>query len=72
MEKVSYRSYPLLRPLVVNGRKFTVLTISSHYEKNHGSYMNDETIKEIVQQLDNKKGFVPKLRGSLPDNPNEH
>jgi len=44
-----------------------MIIISSHYEEEHGSYMNDEKILKISKQLDNKKGFIPKLQGKLPD-----
>jgi hypothetical protein len=71
MRKISYRSYLLEKPLMVNGREFTVLTISSHYEKNHGSYITDEIIKAIIQQLDGKQ-FAPHRQKQITDNPNEY
>jgi hypothetical protein len=47
-----YRSYPLVKPIIVNGRKIVEIVISSHYEKNHSAYMKDKTILEIVKMLD--------------------
>ena len=49
-----YRSYPLIKPLMVNGRKIDEIVISSHYEKNHSAYMKDEIILELVKTLDSK------------------
>jgi len=46
-----YRSYPLIEPIIVNGCKFDEIIIDPHYEEKHGSYMNDEKILKIVQQL---------------------
>jgi hypothetical protein len=69
---INYRSYLLEKPLMVNERQFTELIIHSHYEQNHGSYMTDEIIKTIVQQLDQRNNFVPKLSGSIADKPNEY
>lgn len=66
-KKITYRSYPLKRPIKVNNWKFNLIIISSHYEKEHGSYMNDEKILEIANQLDKRSSFVPKLKGILPD-----
>ena len=62
-----YRSYLLSKPLVVNDHEFTELVISSHYEKEHSSYMTDEIIKILIQQLD-KKTFNYKLKGNLLKN----
>jgi len=66
-EKIIYRPYPLKKPITVNKLEFDLIIISSHYEKEHGSYMSDEKILKIVQQLDKKSDFVPKLQGKLPD-----
>jgi len=62
-----YRSYPLSHPLTINGREFTEVIISSHYETSHGSYMSDEKIKVLINQLD-EKFFSPRLEGNLPQN----
>jgi hypothetical protein len=69
---MSYRSYLLEKPLMVNERQFMELIIHSHYEQNHGSYMTDKIIKAIVQQIDQRNNFVPKLSGSIADKPNEY
>ncbi|WP_322632033.1 hypothetical protein [endosymbiont DhMRE of Dentiscutata heterogama] len=63
-EKITYRPY--LKRIVVNNWEFDTIIISSHYEKEHGSYMNDEKILKIVEQLDKRNGFAPKLQGKLP------
>ena len=62
---ITYRPYPLAKPLVVNGRNFNEVIISSHYEENHLSYMTDKKILEIVQQLDKRNDFVPHRQGKL-------
>lgn len=66
-KKNVYRPYPLKKKMVVNSWKFEMTIISSHYEEEHGSYMNDEKILEIVKQLDKRDDFVPKLQGKLSD-----
>jgi len=63
----AFRSYSLVQPLSINARKFTELTISSHYEIEHSSYMTDEIIKILIQQLDGKN-FNYKLKGNLLKN----
>ena len=45
---LTYRYYPLVKELTINNCKFKELVISSHYQENHDSYMNDEIIKDIV------------------------
>ena len=52
--------------MTIDGWEFDLIIISSHYEENH-PYMTDEKILKIVQQLDKKTGFIPKLKGKLPD-----
>jgi hypothetical protein len=53
-----YRNYPLIiKPIMVNGREIVEIIISSHYEKNHSTYMKDEVILELVKMLDGK--FFP-------------
>ena len=36
---------------VINQRKIDKLVIDPHYEEEHGSYMNDEKIYILVQEL---------------------
>jgi hypothetical protein len=62
-----YRPYSLPKPLVVNERGFNEIIVSSHYEENHISYMNDKKILEIVWQLDKRNDFVPHRQGKLSD-----
>ena len=62
-----YRPYSLPKPLIVNERSFNEIVISSHYEENHLSYMNNKKILEIVQQLDKRNDFVPHRQGKLSD-----
>ena len=52
------RSYPTR--LVINKQILNEIIIDPHYEINH-SYMTDELIYELVQNLDNRS-FVPKDR----------
>ena len=52
---------------MVNKQEFNMVIISSHYEENHGSYMNDEKILKITKQLDKRNDFVPHLQGKLPN-----
>jgi len=66
-KKITYRPYQLKKKMTVNSWEFDTTIISSHFEEEHGSYMRDELILKIVQQLDKKKGFTPKLQGKLPD-----
>ena len=66
-KKIVYRFYPLKKVMIVNGWEFGEIVISSHYEENHGSYMNDEKILSIAKQLDQKKDFIPHRQGKLPD-----
>jgi hypothetical protein len=49
------RVYPC--DLVINKQKLTRLIIDPHFEENHGSYVNDELIWELVQQLNNRTLF---------------
>jgi len=49
------RVYPC--NLVINKQKLTRLIIDPHYEKGHGSYVNDELIWELVQKLNNHTFF---------------
>lgn len=49
------RVYPC--DLVSNKQKLTRLIIDPHFEENHGSYVNDKLIWELVQQLNNKTFF---------------
>jgi len=53
-KKDVYRSYPLKKSLLINGRLINEIIISSHYEEKH-SYLDDEIILELVKQLDNKR-----------------
>ena len=62
-----YCPYLLPKPLIVNERIFNEVVISSHYEENHLSYMNDKKILEIVQQLDKRNDFIPHRQGKLPN-----
>ena len=50
------RVYQIPR-LFIRGRKIETLIIDPHFEENHGSYVNDELIWELVQQLNNKTFF---------------
>lgn len=70
-EKIVYRPYLLKKIMVVNGWEFNEIIISSHYEKEHGSYMSDEKILKIAKKLDKKSGFIPKLHGKLPNSQQE-
>jgi hypothetical protein len=70
MIEISYRSYSLVKPLVINNREFTELIISSHYEANHSAYMTDEKMREIVKQLDKRNDFIPHRQGKLVDGTN--
>ena len=38
--------------LVINGQRFRELVIDSHYEKKHGSTVNDQIILELIAALD--------------------
>lgn len=66
-KKITYRFYPLKKIMVVNNLKFDEIIISSHYEENHGSYMNDKKILTITQQLDKRDDFIPHRQGKLPN-----
>ena len=66
-KKVDYRPYFLKKKINVNNQQFEEIIISSHYEKEHGSYMTDDKILQIVKQLDKRKDFIPKLQGKLPN-----
>ena len=66
-KKVEYRPYVLKKVWTINGWGFEEIVISSHYEKEHGSYMSDEKILEIAKQLDKRNDFVPHRQGRLPD-----
>lgn len=70
VKPITYRAYPLEKPLAVNGRNFTELIISSHYEEKH-RYMTDEKIMVIVGQLEGKE-FTPKLHKQIDNNPHEY
>lgn len=52
------RSYQIR--LIVNEQILNEIIIDPHYEVNH-SYMTDELIYELVQNLDNRR-FIPKDR----------
>ena len=52
------RSYSIR--LIVNKQVINEIIIDPHYEINH-SYMTDELIYELVQDLNNRR-FVPKDR----------
>ena len=52
------RSYPIR--LIVNEQIINEIIIDPHYEINH-SYMTDELIYKLVQNLDNQR-FIPKDR----------
>ena len=65
-KKITYHPYLLKKKMVVNGWEFKMAVVSSHYEEEHGSYMNDEKILEIAKQLDKRDDFIPKLQGKLP------
>jgi len=52
------RSYSIR--LIVNKQVINEIIIDPHYEVNH-SYMTDELIYELVQNLNNRR-FVPKDR----------
>jgi len=64
---VDFHHYPLSKPLIVNGREFVEVIISSHYEVNHSSYMTDKKILEIVKRLDKRNDFTPHHQGKLPN-----
>lgn len=64
-EKLAYRPYPLKRRMTVNGYQFHTIVISSHYEKEHVSYMNDDKILKITKQLDKRNDFNPHRQGKL-------
>ena len=49
------RVYPC--DLVINKQRLLRLIIDPHYEKGHGSYVNDKLIWELVQQLNNRTLF---------------
>jgi len=49
------RVYPC--DLVINKQRLLRLIIDPHYEEDHGSYVNDELIRELVQQLNNQTFF---------------
>ena len=66
-KKITYRPYLLKKKMVVNGWEFKEVIIDPHYEEEHGSYMNDEKILTIVQQLDGRSDFVPHRQGKLVD-----
>ena len=66
-KKIVYRPYLLKKKIVVNSWKFSKILISSHYEENHGSYMNDEKILRIVKKLDKRNDFIPHRQGKLPN-----
>lgn len=67
IKKTDYRLYSLKKKIKVNNQEFNEMIISSHYEKEHGSYMSDEKILQIVKQLDKRDDFIAKLQGELPN-----
>jgi hypothetical protein len=66
-DKIAYRYYPLKKTIVVNDLEFNEIVISSHYKEKHSSYMNDEKILTITQQLDKRNDFTPHRQGILPN-----
>jgi len=46
--------------LVINKQRLSRLIIDPHFEKKHGSYVDDKLIWELVQQLNNRT-FFPDL-----------
>lgn len=65
-KKIIYRFYPLKKIIVVNDLEFKEIIIDPHYEENHSSYMNDEKILVIADQL-KYKTFIPHRKGKLLD-----
>ncbi len=41
-----------IQPITVNGHGINSVLIGCHYQINHGSYMNDELILQLVAELD--------------------
>ncbi|MDR1670780.1 MAG: hypothetical protein LBR43_03620 [Spiroplasmataceae bacterium] len=41
--------------IVFNGKKISFLTITDHYQKDHGKVVNNELIIRLVKKLNNKR-----------------
>lgn len=54
------RIYPI--KLTVNSRQLTEIHIDPHYEEEHGSYMDDETIYNFAFELEKEERWEPEDR----------
>jgi hypothetical protein len=51
--------------VVINKRRITEIHIDPHYEKEHGSYMNDGIIYRLAQQLDQREFEIEDKKGDF-------
>ena len=63
LRRMSTRRTYKIKKIVLNDTIIKEVIIDSHYEEKHSSYMNDELILKLVQELDGRRELPVSTQG---------